>query len=64
MEERKKRVVIKDSEIKAHLVGCFEETRELWCFLVWILHVGRGSFLLEDWQHSENHSCNLSSLGL
>lgn len=34
MEERKKKVVIKDSEIKVHLVGCFEEAREPGCVLV------------------------------
>lgn len=44
MEERKKRVVRKDSEIKAHLVGCFEEARDLCWFLVWDPSSREGQF--------------------
>lgn len=52
MEGRKKRVVIKDSEMKAHLVGCFEEAREPRCFLLLEPSSGEGQFspCVEDLQ--------------
>lgn len=68
MEGRKKRVVIEDSEIKAHLVGCFEAAREPRWFLVWEPSSGQRQFSprVQDLQHPEksSNSCNHSSLGL